>query len=93
MALAADGTFILTEADLRVALEADDPTDAWLLHEDGTTSLDPSDDITRFTVPGYWPRYLMRAGSATRTVDGFGDVEVGLAHLNAQLRRNLGGAL
>ncbi|WP_395705000.1 hypothetical protein [Rhodococcus ruber] len=91
MALADDGTLFLSEDDLRVALDAADPTDAWLLHQDGSTGLDPADDISRFTVPGYWPRYLMRAGSATRTVDEFGDPAAALAHLNTQLRANIGG--
>ncbi|OOL31847.1 hypothetical protein GQ85_10960 [Rhodococcus rhodochrous] len=93
MALADDGTPTLSLPDLRVAIDAADPTDAWLIHQDGSTSLDPADDISRFTVPGYWPRYLMRAGSADRTVEVFGgDLEAALAHLNTQLRANLGGA-
>lgn len=76
MALTETGGIVLTSEDLTVALDAADPTDAWLLHEDGTTSLDPSDDISRFTVPGYWPRYLMRAGSVQPMVDREGGIEL-----------------
>lgn len=79
----------LTVEQLRVATEAADPTDAWLINEDGTTFLDPADDISRFCIQGYWPRYLMRAGSASRTVYECGGEEEAVAHLNGIIRQNL----
>lgn len=89
MALNEGGDLVISVDDLTVAIEAADPTDAWLLHDDGSTTLDPSDDISRFTVPGYWPRYLMRAGSVQPLLDREGGPEQVAKLLTAVVVSNL----
>lgn len=79
----------ITLGELRKASNADDPTDAWLINEDGTTFLDPADDISRWTVKGYWPRYLMRAGSVNRIIEAAGGEEQALQQLNNTIKNNL----
>lgn len=42
----------------------DDPTLAWFIDRNGTCTLADIDDVTRFAIPGSWPRYLGRAAAA-----------------------------
>lgn len=62
-------------------LEHDEPTDIWLLNEDGSTSIVADQDITEFQNPASWPRYICRSSAVDDHVADKG-VEGALSYIN-----------
>lgn len=63
-----DQGWIIGPDDITVGLGGE-PTDAWMIREDGSTYTEYVPDITRYTAPGVWPRFLCRCEQVTRMVE------------------------
>jgi hypothetical protein len=74
-----DGWMIAPE-DIEVGL-AGEPTDAWLMQQDGSTRVETLPDVTRYITPGVWPRYLCRCDQVRRMVESVDSNYRDAAHL------------
>jgi hypothetical protein len=63
-----DQGWIIDTDDIAVGL-AGEPTQAWMIREDGTTYTDALPDVTRYITPGVWPRYLCRCEQVRRMIE------------------------
>lgn len=71
----------LSREQLVEMLENDEDTDLWLLNADGTTSIVPDTDITRYQTHSAWPRYICRSESVNMWVNAVG-VDQALTQIN-----------
>lgn len=78
----------LTVEQLHTILAADDPTDMWLLHEDGTITAEPDGPIDEYLRHDTWPRYLCRSESIDNLVAAMGEART-LQQVNMMIN-NLG---
>lgn len=74
-----DGWMIAPE-DIETGL-AGGPAAAWLMQQDGTTIVEDVPDVTRYTTPGAWPRFLCRCEQVRRMVESTDSNYRDAAHL------------
>lgn len=66
----------MTLDQLREILASDEPTDMWLLHEDGTITAEPEDPDTpldEYLRADTYPRYLCRSKAIEQLVTAMGE--------------------
>ena len=59
---------MIAPEDIETGL-AGGPAAAWLMQQDGTTIVEDVPDVTRYTTPGAWPRFLCRCEQVRRMVE------------------------
>lgn len=75
-----DDGWIIDPDDITVGL-AGEPMHAWLIRENGSTFTQELSDVTRYTAPGVWPRYLCRCEQVRRMVESVDSHYGHAAHL------------
>lgn len=78
---------MITLDQMRTILASDEPTDMWLLHEDGSVTAQaetPSAPLDEYLRPDTFPRYICRSQAVDNLVAAMGE-ERALRAINMQL--------